>query len=366
MISVKRARRAVVWLAWAAASMAAPARADEPAGQEPAADPAWQLYDQAFAELAVHNPEAARELLTRLHEDYPSHPAALRAEERLGALDAQVTRPPDMDTQPRDALAESPSQIARGELALLMTLHSTWFALDVCEMLECENSRGIAASLMLGGGGGLALSLYLTRDGITPGAAQLYDSAITWGAWNAFGINGDIAEEPSEAGVQVAGQALGLAAGLGLWHLWRPTSGEVALANTGGIWSGVLTLLAYGVAQGDDFDPDLSTITIASDVGLLMGGAIARQLPGISRGRTLLIDTGGILGFLAGGLLVVSTQPDDTSDIFLMFMGGTSAGLGVAAVVTRDWDAPSLGHARLGLMPMGHKGWGAALSLDLD
>jgi hypothetical protein len=58
----------------------------------------------------------------------------------------------------------------------------------------------------------------------------------------------------------------------------------------------------------------------------------------MSRGRTLLLDVGGILGTMAGGL--VALMFDDAPGAGVGLTLGTSAGLALAFVATTGWDKP--------------------------
>jgi hypothetical protein len=249
-----------------------------------------------------------------------------------------------------------------------MTINGVFMGYQACRMFGCLNdgndsSRAMATSLMLGGGAGLGLTLYLTRNGITQGQAQLFSSSTTWGTWNALLLNDRVDGHQSEAAVSLAFQAGGLGAGMVLDRVWRPTSGEVAVANTTAVWTTVLTALAFGMA-GEE--PDLTTLVLAGDLGLVLGGALGSRLPGISRGRTLLIDTGGILGLLGGGLFAALGGGNGNTEVFVPLFVGTGLGLGIAAFATRHWDVPAVGKTRMSVVPMGTRGWGAAVALDLD
>lgn len=340
-----------------------PAAVDAPADP---GDPAWQLYDEAFERLAAGDIDGARVRLLDLQKRYPGHPAATRAAQRsteIANRSTNVDQPASESRRPDSLLLESNSQLARAELALYMTLNGTLFGRDVCQMLECTGARSTVAALMLGSGAGLGLSLYFARDGITQGHAQLLNSAITWGTWNGLLINDGLADNAQQSTVEALMQGVGLGTGLALWHLWRPTSGQVALTNTGGVWTTVLTLFAMAAA---DEDFDLGTMVLAGDAGLLMGGWLANSVP-MSRGRTLLIDTGGILGMLFGGL--IASGMDDENAIFGTLFVTTALGLGVSAGVSRSWDVPDPPRGTaLGIVPMGvhGDGWGAVLSMGLD
>jgi hypothetical protein len=58
----------------------------------------------------------------------------------------------------------------------------------------------------------------------------------------------------------------------------------------------------------------------------------------MSRGRTMLIDTGGVLGTLFGGLIAIGA--DDEAVAGGALAGGATIGLLLGAVVTDRFDAP--------------------------
>lgn len=325
----------------------ASARADEPE----------ELYHRAFLLLAEGDVDGARALLRQIAAGDPSQPLREQAIERLAEIDGLEVSAELPAAPPPETGHEQPTGQARAELALGMTVSGVFAGVTTCAALECESARGIAASLMVGGGGALAASLLATRDGITPGHAQLLNSSVTWGGLNAFFFYDEF-DETEMAWASLGGQAVGLAAGVGLRHAWDPRSGDVALTNTGGLWTTVLVLLGHGIAESE---PQIETVVLSADGGLLLGAGLSRVVD-VSRGRTLLIDVGGVLGFLGGGLVAVASDTEDPSAGFVSLFLGTSAGLALATVMTRDWDAPDV-PARLSVVPLGG-GWGAAVTVD--
>lgn len=316
-------------------------------------DPAWSAYDRAFVLLAKGDVSEANAALQTLVGSYPGHPAAVRASARLREI-----RVGDVERRPTVS-GESRTNLARAELTLTMTWNGVSLALNACQLFECDGDRERAAALMTGGAAGLALSLYFTRGGVTAGQAQLVGSSMSWGTWNSLALNDGFADDGAEGGVAVAAQLGGLGLGLGLIRVWKPTSGDVALTNTGGVWTTILAALGYGIA---DEEPSLRALVIAGDIGLLVGAAISRSVK-MSRGRTLLIDAGGVIGFLGGGLVVVAAEPDSDSGAFTPLFIGTAAGLAAAAALTRDWDLPKLpDNLAVGITPMGERGYGLAVS----
>ncbi|HSK03323.1 MAG TPA: hypothetical protein VK932_18855 [Kofleriaceae bacterium] len=288
-------------------------------------DRAWSLYDSAFRDAAAGDLSLARERLERLASRWPAHPARSRA-------DALLER-----TGPRRRDPDGASNVARGELVFWSTLGGVSLAAHLCVAFDCTSDRAYAAAYTFSVGGALAGSILASRRGIRQGEAQLYNSAQTWGAWNALLINDGFPETAEQAGVAIAMQLGGLAAGVGLWQAWRPTQGDVALTNTFLLWSTVMTLWGHIIAEEE---PAIETVVIAGDVALLLGALVSREVK-MSRGRTLLIDVGGILGTLTGALL--GAGADDASILGITLMIGTGAGLGLAAVGTKSWDkAPSV------------------------
>ena len=245
--------------------------------------------------------------------------------------------------EPRPAGRDAPDRVARGELVFWSTISGLSTAQNVCVIADCNSPRVTTAVYTLGVGGALGLSLVASRHGVAPGEAQLYNSAQTWGFWNGLGLNHGFAHSAGEAEVALAAQAGGLLAGIGLWQTWHPTQGDVALVNSFLLWSTVLSLWADVAA---DHEPTLRESVAIGDVGLVLGGLVATQVH-MSRGRTLLIDVGGVIGILGGGLVAVGTHDGQSAGVALLI--GTAAGLGIAAVSTKDWDAPAvaIGPARI-------------------
>lgn len=301
-----------------------PAVIQAPPGFDP--DPAWTEYDGAFRDAAAGEVETAKARLRRLAASWPGHPAQARAASLMQELRRRRDDP--------DAV----SRVARSELAFWSTLGGASLALNVCVLIDCQTDREWTGVFTLSMGGALAASLLATRDGVRQGEAQLYNSAQTWGAWNALLINDGFAETQEQAGISIAMQAGGLAAGVGLWQTWRPTQGDVALTNTFLLWGSVLTAWGHLAVEAD---LELRTVVAAGDVALLAGALVSSQVK-MSRGRTLLIDIGGVLGSLAGGLIAIAAESDNGSDstIGTAMMLGTAAGLGLAVIGTRGWDRP--------------------------
>jgi len=375
-----RARATTIATLLAVLAAATPVRADQPAGAPPAeappaeapppeappaeapsaaapsaaVDPAWGTYDRAFAELGKGDRVEARADLLELTTRWPGHPAAGQAALRLAQIDARAAV--------RRTRGTSANRVARGEVVFWSTAGSVLIARDLC-IDNCSSDRESAAVYSLAVGAALGVSLLATRHGVEPAEAQLYNASQTWGSWNALAINDGFADNEQEAAISIGAQFGGLAAGLGLWRVWRPSPGEVALANSGLLWGAVLSL--YGHLLADD-EPSMTTVVALGDVGLITGALIAHQVP-MSRGRTLLIDLGGVLGTLAGGL--ISFSADDAQTAGGILFTTTAAGLVIAGIATRGWDVKAPGSMRVVPARVGTPGagasWGAAVAFDL-
>jgi hypothetical protein len=302
-----------------AADPAAPA-----APLPPDPDPAWSAYDDAFSHAAAGDVPGANARLTELAKQWPLHPAAAHA---TLLVRAREPRPRDPD---------APSNVARGELVFWSTVGGVFTAANVCVIVDCKSDRETAAVYTLGVGGSLALALAASRHGVAQGEAQLYNSAQTWGSWNGLAINNDFAQDTGQAAVALGAQGAGLLAGIGLWKTWHPSQGDVALTNSFLLWSTVLTVWGHLAA---DTTPTLRRVVVAGDVGIVLGALTSTQVK-MSRGRTLLLDVGGGLGILGGGLVALGTRSE--SGVGASLLAGTVAGLGLAALATHDWDAPQV------------------------
>lgn len=327
---------------------AAPAPPGEAPAAPPAsaADPAWSVYDDAFSRAASGDRGGATTRLHQLEQQWPAHPAATRASSLVRAL---APRPPD---------PEAPDRIARGELVFWSTVGGVLTAANVCVAFDCGSEREYAAVYTLSVGGSLALALAASRKGVAQGEAALYNSAQSWGSWNALALNDGFAEDRGEAVTALGAQGAGLLAGIGLWKTWRPTRGDVALTNSFLLWSTVLTLWGHIAA---DIEPTLGAVVLAGDLGILFGALSSTQLK-MSRGRTLLIDLGGVLGTLTGALIAAGADDDNTAGVALLLT--TAAGLGIAGALSADWDAPPVAVAPTRLTgPSGATGWGVSALL---
>jgi hypothetical protein len=318
----------------------------DPAPEIDPSDPAWVLYHSAFSALAKGENDVAKARLEELVRRFPDHPVAVRALETLALLGGSVSIKPD-GPEPPDLRHEVKTKSARAELALIQTLHGIAVGVELCIIAECDDGTAFIGTILLGAAAGVGGSLLLTRDGITSGQRATANSGTLWGAWNGAMILGIMVSDSSSdedvtqaTTVLLASQLAGLGLGVAAGQMLKPTDGQVALANTVGIWTGVLTLLAFETFEIDFTDSELlGTLLFATDAALVGGAFLAKKEP-MSRGRTLVIDAGGIVGLLAGFGIVTLIQGEDRDPrtFFAAGMAGTAVGLGAATWFTRRWD----------------------------
>jgi len=298
-------------------------------------DAGWRLYHDAFDALMNGKRAHARELASRLIRSYPGHPA-IKLVDGAGIGDA----PGQADTPkpPEGPIVEKPSRGARAELALFQTLHGVYAGVELCILAECDSGEAFFGLALAGGAAGALISVNV--GDITSGQRALLNSGTVWGAANAglllIASNSDDAQ--TIGGSLLIGQGLGLFAGAGLFGS-HVTAGQVALANSGGEWGGVLTALAYIALEDSPSDRNFSlTLLGAIDAGIAVGAYLASRFPRVSRAQTLVVDAGGIAGAVAGGSLgvLISSDFDDRSTPGLAAVGA-AVGLATAAYFTRNW-----------------------------
>ncbi len=324
---------------------APPVVADAPLAEDPRA---WVLYRVAFEQCAAGERVSCEASLRGLIKLYPGHSAARLAEETLAKLatSTQRAKPSSrltpVDAERQGSNGEQYSSLARAELIAAQTIHGAVLGLEVCAALECNDERAVVGLIMLGALGGLGITWGLSDGGVTPGHSVAINSGTVWG-----GVNANIllslsdSFDPNTAALGLMGGQL---LGLGLGHLYykgaSPSAGQVSLANTGGIWS----LVGFNLLNGAldlQLDSDQHSIgsLIAMNGGLIAGGVLAHHFP-MSRGRALLLDTGGLAGLLTGmGLYVLVTNDGGEQGFYTSALLGTALGIGTSAYLTRGWDA---------------------------
>jgi hypothetical protein len=317
-------------------------------------------YIRGFNALVEGDDKTALEAFEHVQAACPTHPyageLARLARTRLGpgarlAEAALLTAP------------EKPSGFARGSLVVWQTLHGATQGALLCGLIDCEG-RGYLGASLLGAGVGAVAALYATNEtGITPGQSAAINAGTTWGLWYGLAATQvfDIGDEEA-LGTVMGGMAGLTGAGIAVALLANPTAGQVSLANSGGLWSGVITALILAAAEDGEASTFFAIESVVTGVGITSFAILSKSLP-VSRGRMLLIDSGGILGGLLGAATIALIGTDDGNPIAIGAALGAASGLALTAYITRDFDAPSLAGPEVALAPtvMGRGGGGLVL-----
>jgi hypothetical protein len=315
-------------------------------------------YTAGFNALVRGEDEQALAALERVLAACPTHPYASEfarlARARLGPgaklAEASLLGP------------ERPSGFARGSLVVWQTLHGGVQGALLCAIADCDGRAFIGGSLA-GAALGATASWLLTREGITSGQAAVINSGTTWGVW--YGIAAFSVfemDDTEDYATMMASMAGFTVAGVALSHFASPNAGQVSMANSGGLWAGVVSALFLITMDDGETETFFAIESVVTGVGLTTFALLSRSFP-VSRGRVLLIDSGGILGGLLGAASVALIHPDGDGDPIAIGAGvGALAGLGLAAWLTRDFDGPSSG-TEVALAPavMGRDGAGLVL-----
>ncbi len=266
---------------------------------------------------------------------------------------------PGKDSKPQ---ARRPnSRWARAELATVQTIIGAAVGAEVCALAECEKARPWAGAVILGAGGGLTLSLLTTRDGISQGRALAVNSGTLFGTWLGVGTflltSGSDPSARHFAGLAIGGQLLGAGLGLAADNYLTLSPGEVSLANSGALWTGVGSLMALA-AINPDSDGDqlrrrfIGTSLATTSLGLVGGAWLARR-DRVSRGRAFMVDAGAIAG---GGLFplvgwFVRGEQASSAALLWSSVAGSLGGAVTAYVLTRTWDAPEAPNLSMSVSP---------------
>lgn len=306
---------------------------------EQAQEQAWREYQAAFRMCAASELERCEQALEALVQTWPDHPAAVLARGSLADLQSikKLVKPEEKDAR-RGINGERFTPLARAELISAQTLHGIILGAELCSVADCSERPTIAV-VMVGGGGGLLLSWLVSSDGLTPGNTLSLNSGTAIGAFNAGMLSARLSDGDDNVPLHLAlGQGLGLGAGEFYYRAVKPTSGQVALTNSGGLWTAGMFLLGLATADPDvDGDNVLTAAQVMFDLGLVGGGFLAHYFP-MSRSRVSLIDTGGLVGGLMGAGMFVLVGGEDEQALAGLAMAGGLAGLGLSTWLTQDWD----------------------------
>lgn len=235
---------------------------------------------------------------------------------------------------------------ARAELVLYQTLHGIGLGIEACTYFECDNVKVGVSVPTLAGGATLTAALFASSGGIKPGQTLAINTGTSWGFWNAIAmtaISDRIEGHKEVVTTLVLGQALGLGGGTLAALFLEPKAGDVAFADAMGTWAGVLTLFAHGANEWrGSSDMKWWTVLGATDAAFIAAALLGPQMS-MTRGRTLVVDAGGILGMLTGmGAALVFEWTSSTGEFFGSAIAGTVLGLGLTTYLTQDWDVPEV------------------------
>ncbi|HYH95242.1 hypothetical protein [Hyalangium sp.] len=317
-----------------------------PSSSDPCAS-AESDYLRGFDALVTGDDETALGAFERVLAACPTHPYA----GELARL-AQIRLGPGVELAEAALFgAEKPTGFARGSLVVWQTLHGATQGALLCGIADCEGRAFLGVSL-LGAGAGAAASWLLTREaGVTSGQAAAINSGTTWGvgygiaAMEVFDINSDAGNFAT-----IMGSMAGLTgAGIAVALLTSPSAGQVSMANSGGLWSGVVTALLLSTMDGETKD-FFAIESVVTGVGITSFALLSKTYP-VSRGRMLLIDSGGIIGGLLGAATAALLGVKEGEPIAISAALGTLSGLGVTTWITRDFDGPSTPAPEITLAP---------------
>lgn len=333
-------------------------------------DKVLEQYHRATMNLAVGDVPEAKRALKQLIDGGGTHVLVEKALEILEILkgpaglskilkqkkDYDIPAAPKLKSIEVSELTgqESPTGLARGELAFTQTVHGITLGVEFCFLLECNDERAIIGAVLLGTGAGLAGSFLYDPDGIRPGQAATINSGTYWGAWSTLSMSMAfdlVRDGQTFTGLMMLGQLAGTTAGVFLYDNFEPTSGEVSMINSAGLWSGIITAMTLNLAEVNgqtDFWLPLFLITHAAGAG----AAYLSRSYSMSRGRVLLIDGSGLLGGLLGASAVVLTAGSNASSdaVQTSMILGITGGLALGTYLSRDFDGPDI-NASVAVVP---------------
>ncbi|MCP3136067.1 hypothetical protein [Pyxidicoccus xibeiensis] len=295
-------------------------------------------YDDGFDALVRRRDREALDALQRALAACPHHPYASELVRLARARLAPGGRL--AEAAARDTGPEARSDAALAGLTVVQTLHGATQGILLCAIADC-GGQGFAAVSLLGAGAGAATTLLLARDGVTSGQGAVVNSGTVWGFW--FGIASllafDLSDDDALAAVMAGGAGF-TGVGILLAHYARPTPGQVSMANSGGLWAGVVTALLLLTSESDDERNFFALEMGATGVGIVSLAVLSRTVS-VSRGRMLLIDAGGIIGGLLGATATYLAAGDNAGDPILVgTAAGVVSGLVLTTYLTRNFDAP--------------------------
>jgi hypothetical protein len=269
----------------------------------------------------------------------PAEPVTSNAAPAPTALAAQLSKPPPpgqhLDAPPREVPSSAGPRL---ELSLLSAPLGGGVGLSLCLLADCQEGRLFAASILIGATAGVALSALVTRKtGLAFSTAQAIEGGAIWGTTTPVYVWLLASNQHDPRGL-FAGMAVGELLGAGLAGVLerrlRPTSGAVALANSGSFWlSSITTLMTFSIGVDSENDAAYrglgAGLLAAQGIGLGVGGFLGQRFAA-RRSQVWLADAGAVL---LGGTLPLLTWLM-VGDTFApeALLASTAVGMGVGFV----------------------------------
>jgi hypothetical protein len=262
-------------------------------------------------------------------------PAASAPAPAAPAQAAEPAAPAPVEISEARLDPDRPRKGARIELMVLSAPYGAAAGTFICLAAACRNGRAAAGALLGGAASGVLISGMATRKhGIPHATAQAIEGGGLWGTTTSlylWMIASKVQNEQGLFGGMAAGELLGASLGGLFERKLLPSSGAVALANSGSLWlSAIATMMAFGIQR--DLDNDRAHrglgggLLAAQLVGLSVGGMLGQRFE-TRRSQVWLSDIGAVLG---GGVMPLLTWLFGGEGVppEAMF-GATAAGLGL-------------------------------------
>ncbi len=276
-------------------------------------------------------------LAEELSERYPESPEAGWAAEWQPAL---------RDLRAGGSLFGSAGRLDQGgrtELLIFSGYYGVWLGVATPIALDATSLQSVAAGLLLGGSGSMAITHALSRNApMSRGRASVISLGGHLGTWQGLGWAGIAdAEGHDVVGVGVLAGLAGIGSAVALTHRVEFREGPAELIHAGMLWGGWLGLVASLATAPDDGDREgddiLHVLLVTSDAGVLATALLGHDLP-VSRPRVRLVSLAGVLGATAGGGLAALAKVDDSRTAIAAVGFASLMGLVVGARLTADYD----------------------------
>ncbi len=291
--------------------------------------------------------------------------------ERRSAL--RLGRPADLDGGGRDPIRNDWTDVnpARVELGVVQTMLGVSVGASLGTLVAFASDSPAAGLLTFAGAaiGYPAAALSGTDADIPIAHVQMMTSTWYWWMLNSA-LLAAAADQSDIDGLDELGAVLGglnalaaMTAGhwVGLWlaKRYQPTSGQVALANSVGMWSGILVALSSmgwqereGVGGFFGPEPPVLRTMLACNLGLALGASVGRDA-GLSRAQVMAIDLMGGLGLATGVFLIDSNRDIDNEfgTLALATLGGLAVGAALVYVASGPPSGPSTALALPAIQP---------------